>query len=331
MSKRDYYDVLGISKNATDKEIKSAYRKLAKKYHPDTAGGDEKSKKKFEEIGEAYSVLSDPEKRKLYDSYGFAAFDNGGDASSSGGKTSYNNSGFDGYRTYYSNFSTDSGDINDIFGDLFGGMFGGARSSKKGSYFHFDSDDYGDDSFWTRESPYNSYSQKSLDVSSNIDVSFDDAALGAQKRIQIHKENGQIATLQVKIPAGIEDGKSIRLKGKGNSNGNLSGDLYLKVHIMPKEGFERRGIDVYTVAKVPFTTAVFGGEIKVETLYGSVMCKVPKGMQSGAKIRLKGKGIPSMEQKEKIGDHYVTIEVIVPRNLSKEACQKLREFEKIAG
>ncbi|WP_027204592.1 DnaJ C-terminal domain-containing protein [Butyrivibrio fibrisolvens] len=341
MAKRDYYDVLGVSKNATDKEIKSAYRKLAKKYHPDTAGSDEQSKKKFEEIGEAYAVLSDPEKRKLYDTYGFAAFENGGPQGDSN-NSSY--SGFSGNGRYYTHFTNDPGDMDDIFGDLFGSMFGGARSSGKRS-FHFNkgpfsysnedegyyNDAYSGGSYYEGSSPFEGADTGMLDIHSNIDVSFDDAAFGAERRLQITEGDGKTVTLQVKIPAGIEDGKSIRLKGKGNRMGRKSGDLYLKVHILPKDGFERKGSDVYTIARVPFTTAVFGGEVMVDTLYGQVMCKVPAGMQSGGKIRLKNKGVPVMGHKDRSGDQYVTIEVIVPKNLSNQACQKLKEFEKLAG
>lgn len=327
MAKRDYYEVLGVSKNATDKEIKAAYRKLAKKYHPDTAGSDESSKKKFEEIGEAYAVLSDPEKKKLYDAYGFDGLENGGP---SGDAYGGGFSGSDGYRQYYTHFSGNPGDMDDIFGDIFGSMFGGGRSSGK-RHFHFNSDDIGSGAYYTEDSPFGAQDDAVLDIHSDIDVSFDDAVFGAERRLTLQEEGGKTVTLQVHIPAGIEDGKSIRLKGKGNRMGHRTGDLYLKVHVLPKEGFERKGADVYTVARVPFTTAVFGGEIKVDTVYGQVMCQVPAGMQSGGKIRLKNKGVPVMGHKDKNGDHYVTIEVIVPRNLTKQASQKLREFEKLAG
>lgn len=341
MTKRDYYDVLGVSKSATDKEIKTAYRKLAKKYHPDTAGGDETSKTKFEEISEAYAILSDPEKKKLYDTYGFAAFENGGPQSTDN-ESSY--SGFGDNGRYYAHFTHDPGDMDDIFGDLFGSMFGGSRASGKKA-FHFNNgsfnhssagydyynDMYGSGSSYEDNSPFEGTDSGMLDIHSDIDVSFDDAAFGAERRLQILEDGGKTVTLQVKIPAGIEDGKSIRLKGKGNSMGRRTGDLYLKVHVLPKEGFERKGSDIYTVARVPFTTAVFGGEVMVDTLYGQVMCKVPAGMQSGGKIRLKNKGVPVMGHKNQSGDQYVTIEVIVPRNLSKQASQKLKEFEKLAG
>lgn len=328
-TKRDLYEVLGISKSASEKEIKSAYRKLAKKYHPDTNPGDADAKKKFEEIGEAYAVLSDPEKKKMYDTYGSAAFDEGAGASGASGFGGFGQGGHaytsaDGSTTYYSNFDGNFGDMGDMFGDLFGDMFrgsaGGKNSQGSRQRVHFDYDD-----------PYSGTSAASLDIHSDINISFDDAAFGADRRIQLREGNGEITTLQVHIPAGMEDGKSIRLKGKGNSAGSRTGDLYLKVHVEPKEGYERKGADIYTIAKVPFTTAVFGGEVEVDTLYGKVMCKVPAGMQSGTKIRLKNKGVPVMGHKDKSGDQFVTIEIIVPKHLSSEAKEKLREFEKLAG
>ena len=138
-------------------------------------------------------------------------------------------------------------------------------------------------------------------------------------------------TLQVHVPAGIENGKSIRLKGKGNPgfNGGEAGDLLLKVNIQPKPGYERNGMDVYTTTEIPFTTAVFGGEAKVSTLYGDVICRIPEGAQTGRKIRLKGKGIVSMKNPSVHGDQYVTIRIQVPQNLCPEAKEKLREFQQV--
>lgn len=143
--------------------------------------------------------------------------------------------------------------------------------------------------------------------------------------------NGVIQTLKVHVPAGIEDGKSIRLKGKGNPgfNGGPAGDLFLKVNVASKPGFERKGMDIYTTANIPFTTAVFGGEAKVTTLYGDVICKIPEGTQSGRKIRLKGKGIVSMKDSAVHGNQYVTVQIQVPQNLSPEAKEKLREFQQV--
>ena len=174
---------------------------------------------------------------------------------------------------------------------------------------------------------------KGSDLHSEVTVSFEDAAFGCDKMLRLSDPsgNGAVQTLKVHIPAGIEDGKSIRLKGKGNPgfNGGPAGDLFLKVNITSKNGFERKGMDVYTTTEIPFTTAVFGGEAKVSTLYGDVICKIPEGAQTGRKIRLRGKGIVSMKDPAVHGDQYVTIRIQVPQNLSPEAKEKLREFQQV--
>ena len=291
MGKRDYYDVLGVQKNADENEIKRAYRKLAKKYHPDANGDDKYAEQQFKEITEAYNVLSDSEKKKLYDQYGFAAFDG-----SMGAK--YEQGGFDfgkgGRYTEY-HYSSDDSIFDDIFGDFFG-----KHTSRKGR-----------------------------DAESNITISFEEAAFGCTKRISF--EGGQKNTVEVWIPAGIDEGQSVRLKGKGHpgSMGMPAGDLYLKVHIMDKPGYERRGMDVYTTENIPYTTAVLGGEVIFHTLYGEVKCKIPAGTQSGSKIRLKQKGIVSMKDSSVHGDAYVTIQIKVPRNVTQRERDMLRELEHI--
>ena len=174
---------------------------------------------------------------------------------------------------------------------------------------------------------------KGEDLHADVMVSFDEAAVLSEKLIHIGTQDGsgQVQSLQVHIPAGIEDGKSIRLKGKGNPgfNGGPAGDLFLKVNITSKNGFERKGMDVYTTTEIPFTTAVFGGEAKVSTLYGDVICKIPEGAQTGRKIRLRGKGIVSMKDPAVHGDQYVTLRIQVPQDLSLQAKEKLREFQQI--
>lgn len=291
MGKRDYYDVLGIPKNADEKEIKRAYRKLAKKYHPDANGDDKYAEQQFKEITEAYNVLSDSEKKKLYDQFGFAAFDGSMGAEQA-------QSGFDfgrgGHYTEYHYSSNDDSIFDDIFGDFFG-----KRTGRKGR-----------------------------DIESNITISFEEAAFGCTKRLSF--EGGQ-NTVEVKIPAGIDEGQSVRLKGKGHpgSMGMPAGDLFLKVHIMEKPGYERRGMDVYTTENIPYTTAVLGGEVIFHTLYGEVKCKVPSGTQSGSKIRLKQKGIVSMKDSSVHGDAYVTIQIKVPRSITPRERDMLRELEHV--
>ena len=291
-TKRDYYDVLGISRDADAAAIKRAYRKLAKKYHPDSNPGDKTAEQMFKDVNEAYDVLSDPKKKKLYDQFGHAAFD--GSAGAGGGSRSYH------------------------FGGGFGDGFSGGNSG------------FGDGFSGTGSS----FGGRGSDLHADITVSFDEAALGGDKVINLSDPSapGRTQSLQVHIPAGIDDGQSIRLRGKGQMGRNgQAGDLLLKVKIAEKPGFERKGMDVYTTVNVPFSTAVLGGEAKVHTLYGDVICKVREGTQSGSKIRLRGKGIVSMKNPQVHGDHYVTVQVQVPRNITPEARRKLHEFEQACG
>ena len=216
--------------------------------------------------------------------------------------------------------------MDDIFGDIFGDMFHGRSSSGFGGQEFKQS--YGSGFVG------GSFKGKVHDLHAEIRVSFEDAAFGCEKVINLSSGQGTPAqSLKVRVPAGIEDGKSIRLRGKGGPgmNGGEAGDLLLKIHVDEKPGYERKGMDVYTTISVPFTTAVFGGEAIVNTLKGSVKCKIPVGIQSGSKIRLRGKGIVSMKDPSVHGDMYAAVQIQVPRNLSPEAKQKLREFEKIVA
>ncbi|MDO4650569.1 MAG: J domain-containing protein [Eubacteriales bacterium] len=307
MATKDYYGILGISKGATDKEIKSAFRKMAKQYHPDTNPDNPEAEKKFKEVNEAYAILSDPEKKKLYDQYGSAAFEEGFGQGGQG----FGGFGNGGYQEFH--FNGDG--MGDIFGDLFGGMFGGRGGA--GGY----SGGFGQGQ---------RRAAKGKDITSEVTVTFEDAVYGCNKRIQFRDENYKTQSLEIHIPAGIEEGKKIRLKGKGSpSPSGQPGDLFLIVHIAPKAGFERKGMDIYTTESIPFTTAVFGGELVVNTLYGKVVCAVKAGTQSGSKIRLRGKGVVSMKDSTQKGDQYVTIQIKVPRDLDPEAAAKLREYEEI--
>ena len=173
------------------------------------------------------------------------------------------------------------------------------------------------------------YSSKGSDVQAEIHVTFDEAAFGGKKLIHLQDSTGAVQSYEVNIPAGIETGKSIRLRGKGSPgvSGGEAGDLLLKVTVDEKPGFRREGMDVYTTVQVPFTTAVFGGEVKIRTLTGEVLCKIKPGTQSGTKIRLKGKGIVSLSNSSVHGDQYAVVEIAVPKNLDPEARQKLKEFE----
>ena len=303
-TKRDYYEVLGVSKTADAAAIKKAYRKLAKKYHPDTNAGDPVAEEKLKEVNEAYDVLGDEKKKKLYDTYGFAAFQEGFNEEAArqyqeqfknGG--GFGTDGFGGfgngtfhYSTGGSGFGTGDfgsfGGDEDIFDNLFGQYFKGQKGSGRGSRAN--------------------YRSKGQDVESGITISFDEAMHGCDK------------TFTLRDPA------------TGKSDGE-SGDLYLKVTVQEKPGWERKGQDLYTTVNIPYTTAALGGEIRVPTLYGDVMCKVKEGTQSGSKIRLKGKGVVSMKDKNAHGDQYVVIQIQVPRNLTPAAKEKLQEYKKVSG
>ena len=331
-AKRDYYDVLGISRSADKSTIKRAYRKLAKKYHPDTNAGNAQAEEKFKEATEAYNVLSDPEKKKLYDQFGHAAFD--GSAGAGGSETSgYGNGQGGGTYSYtgpngsFHEYHFEGGDMDDILKNIFGSGFQeGAGSSFHG--FGGFGNDFGSHGFGGG----GSFRQDGSDVTAEIDVTFDEAAFGGDKVIRLSDTQGSNAagkSLKVHIPAGISDGKSIRLRGKGmpGLSGGKAGDLLLKVRVGKRPGFERKDMDVYSTVTIPFTTAVLGGEAVVQTLTGRVVCKINPGTQSGTKIRLKGKGIVSMKDAGRYGDQYVTVQIDVPKNLSNEAKKKLKEFE----
>lgn len=334
-TKRDYYEVLGVSKSADAAAIKKAYRKLAKKYHPDTNAGDPVAEEKLKEVNEAYDVLGDEKKKKLYDTYGFAAFQEGFNeeaarqyqeqAKNGGFRYSGGTGGFGGfgngtfhYSTGGSGFGTGSFDgfgEEDIFDNLFGQYFKGQKGTGRGG-------------------GRAAYQSKGQDVESGITISFDEAMHGCDKTFTLRDPaTGKSESVQVHIPAGIDTGKSIRLKGKGaeGMSGGENGDLYLKVTVQEKPGWERRGQDLYTTVNIPYTTAALGGEVRVPTLYGDVMCKVKEGTQSGSKIRLKGKGVVSMKDKNVHGDQYVVIQIQVPRTLTPAAKEKLQEYKKVSG
>lgn len=313
--KRDYYEILGVSRNADEAAIKKAYRKIAKKYHPDTNAGNSQAAEKFKEATEAYTVLTDPEKRKLYDRYGHVAFDSGAGAYNNAG--AYDNTGGYGYREYH----FEDGDMDDILKNIFGGGFSGG---------HFSGSGFGNSGYRQSGFGRQNYGQNGSDLQAEITVTFDEAVFGCEKVVNLSGMSpGAGKSLKVHIPAGIDTGKTIRLRGKGmpGIGGGKPGDLLLKVTVGSRPGFERKGQDVYSSVYIPFSTAVFGGETLVQTLYGNVMCKIQPGTQSGTKIRLKGKGIVSMKNSKERGDQYVTVQIQVPKNVSEEAGKKLREFE----
>ena len=338
---KDLYAILGVDRSADDKKLKSAYRKLAKKYHPDANPGDKNAEQKFKDVGEAYAILSDPEKRKLYDTYGYAAFDGtggptGGAGAGGPGGYQYYSSGGNGYQSFHFSGQDAEDLFRSMFGDIFGSSsgrsgYGGSRYSGGSGFSGFGFGDFGDDTFAGGGGRQASRRQ-SRDMTSSLTVSFRDAALGATKRIQLQDPSApgnkaNLTTLEVKIPAGIEEGKKIRLRGRGMAGADgKKGDLLIEIHIDPDSEYTRDGLDLYTFAKIPYATAVLGGEAMLPTLHGSVKCKIPAGIQSGSKIRLKEKGIHTTGRSPKKGDEYVEIRIAVPRNISPQAKKKLEEY-----
>jgi len=315
MEFKDYYQTLGVSKTASEKEIKQAYRKLARKHHPDVNPGDKTAESRFKEINEAYEVLGDPDKRKKYDELGAnwrmyeqaqqqgAGFPGGGNPSA-GGAWNINVGGPGGYRTMTEEEMHELFGNEDPFSDFFRTFFGGggpregAGRARQG------------------RAPR---TQKGRDIEHEVELTLEEAYHGATRRISI-KQGGHARSVDVRIPVGVKDGSRVRAAGEGESgsNGGASGDLYLRVRIRPHPVFERKGVDLHTTVAVPVTTAVLGGEAQVPTITGSVRLKIPETTQSGQVFRLKGHGMPTVGKPDERGDLYATVEVQLPRSLTKE-------------
>ena len=358
-TKRDYYEVLGVPKDADEAALKKAYRVLAKKYHPDANPGDKEAEAKFKEASEAYSVLSDPEKRRKYDQFGHAAFEGG--AGGAGG---------------YGGFDFNGADMVDIFGDIFGDFFGGGRSA------------YGRSS----NGP-----MRGANLRTGVRITFEEAIFGCEKEIELTLKDecpkchgtgakpgtspvtcpkcngkgkivytqqsffGQVQNvqtcpdcrgtgkivkekcpdcygtgyisskkkIQVKIPAGIDNGQSIRIAGKGEpgTNGGERGDLLVEVTVSRSPVFMRQETSIFSTVPISFATAALGGPIKIKTVDGEVEYEVKPGTQTDTKVRLRGKGVPSLRNKNIRGDHYVTLVVTVPEKLTEEQKEALKRFD----
>jgi len=290
MAQVDYYKALGVEKGASAEEIKKAFRKLAVKYHPDRNPDNKSAEDKFKEINEAYAVLSDPEKKQQYDTFG-----------SSGFHQQYSQEdifrGFDFGNAYKDmGGGVGGGGTDDLFSRLFGGAFG--RGGGRGGF---------------RQGP-----MRGADHEMELTVTFRDAAQGAEKQIAFRR-NGQREELKVKIPAGVDNGSKIRISGKGaqGEGGGPTGDLFLIIHVLPDSVFTREGGDLFVERSIPFSAACLGVSLDVPTLEGDKRIKVPAGMQPGTKIRLKGCGIKSLGSNAK-GDLYVKIAVHIPESLNGE-------------
>ncbi len=292
MAEKDYYEILGVKKTATEEEIKKAYRSLAKKYHPDRNKGKE-AENKFKEISEAYAVLSDKEKREQYDRLGREAF-----AFGSGGANPF--AGFDfsqftgGGRRARGGRSTATGGFTDIFSDLFGG--GGV--------------------------PFEEIPMRGADINSELTIGFREAVLGATMDLNV---NG--SRIKVKIPEGVADGQTIRLRGKGSqgSTGGQAGDLNVLVHVRPHPFFERRGDDIYIDLPVTIGEAVNGAEIEVPTIHGPVRARIPPGTQGGQTFRLTGKGVK--KKGGGYGDEYYRVQLVLPQQISPDVADAVKKIE----
>ena len=356
--KRDYSEVLGVSKTASDDEIKKAFRTLAKKYHPDMHPGDKECEEKFKEAQEAYAVLSDAEKRKQYDQFGHAAFDGTG-----GGAGGFDFSGMD---------------MGDIFGDLFGDFFGGGSRRRandgpmKGSNLRtsvritFEEAIFGCEKeiemvlkdechtcHGTGAKPGTTpetcpkcggkgkvvFTQQSFfGTVQNVQTCPDCGGSGKiiKDKCPDCRGTGYIASkkkIQVSIPAGIDNGQSVRIREKGEPgiNGGPRGDLLVEVVVSRHPILQRQDMNIYSTAQISFAQAALGGEIRIHTVDGDVLYEVKPGTQTNTRIRLKGKGVPSLRNKSVRGDHYVDLVVQTPTGLSADAKEALRQFDALTG
>lgn len=365
-SKRDYYEVLGVSKDADDAAIKKAYRALAKKYHPDMNPGDAEAEKKFKEASEAYAVLSDAEKRRQYDQFGHAAFEGGaGGAGGAGG---------------FGGFDFNGADFGDIFGDIFGDLFGGGGR---------------------RGGRANNGPMKGANIRKSIRITFEEAVFGCKKELEVILKDpcttcggtgakpgtspetcpkcggkGQVVytsqsffgtvqnvqicpncggsgkvikekctscsgtgytsskkKIEVTIPAGIDNGQSVRIREKGEpgTNGGPRGDLLVEVNVSRHPIFQRQDMHIFSTVPISFAQAALGGDVKIQTVDGAVIYNVKPGTKTDTKVRLKGKGVPSLRNSAVRGDHYVTLVIQTPEKLSAEAKEALRRFDELSG
>ena len=362
-AKRDYYEVLGVSRDADDATLKKAYRQLAKKYHPDMNPGDAEAERKFKEASEAYAVLSDPDKRRQYDQFGHAAFEGGG-AGGAGG---------------FGGFDFSGADFSDIFGDIFGDFFGGGRRSGR-----------------TSNGP-----MKGMNIRKGVRITFEEAVFGCEKEIEIVLKDpcekcqgtgakprtspetcprcggrGQVVytsqsffgtvqnvqtcpdchgsgkiirekcpdcagtgyisskkTIQVSIPAGIDNGQSVRIRDKGEpgTNGGPRGDLLVEVTVSRHPIFQRQDMNIFSTAPISFAQAALGGDVRIKTVDGEVIYTVKPGTKTDTKVRLKGKGVPSVRNPKVRGDQYVTLVIQTPEKLSPEAKEALKRFDALSG
>lgn len=314
---RDYYKILGVSKNASKEDIKKAYRSLARKYHPDLNPDDKMAEEKFKELQEAHEVLSDEEKRKTYDMFGSAEF-------RPGGQTTWRRAGDPGGSSYqYTYSSKDFPGFEDIFKDIFG--FRGDPRARRGAGRGAGGTFRDIFSYASREKP-----TKGKDLEYQIEIDFNTAIEGGVRDISISRQklnNVITEKLSVKIPAGVATGSKIRVQGKGESGGKGDkGDLYLRIKVKPHPIFKRKQDDIYLELPITYYEAALGKQVDVPTIDGTAKVSIPSGVQNGTKLRLKGKGVQNVKTKAR-GNQYVEIKIVMPDNI-KESDKEL--FEKLA-
>jgi DnaJ-class molecular chaperone len=304
---KDYYTTLGVAKTATDKDIKQAFRKLARKFHPDVNPGDKGAEAKFKELNEANEVLSDPQKRKKYDELGanWRAYENAPPgARPSGGGSPFGGAG--GFRTM----------TEEEMSDMFGG--GGADSPFSDFFTTFFGGMGGEPSTGARGGRARPRARKGQDVEHAFELDLEDAIRGSVHKLQL-RHDGQARTVEVRIPAGVTDGSRVRVAGEGGrgTGSAASGDLFLRVQLKPHPVFEVKGRDVYTRARVAIPVAVLGGEVDVVTPDAKTLrLKIPPGTQSNQRFRLRGHGMPSVGKPDERGDLYANVDVDVPKTLT---------------
>ena len=288
MAKQDYYTVLGVRRDASAKEIKQAYRRLARKYHPDVNPGDAKAEQKFKEISEAYSVLENPDSRKKYDQFGHNAFAGGPQGA---------------YTENLRDFFSGRGGFTESFGSLFEDFFGGGKQHA------------------------HTAGRRGKDIEQTVEISFENAMRGATIQVQVPRPHGNVERLQVKIPPGVDNGSKIRLTGKGETrhNGTPGGDLYIVTRVRAHAFFSRDGHDIMCELPVTLDEVLFGAKVKVPTIDGTTTMTIPAGTQNGRTFRLRGKGAPHLKGNGQ-GDQYVKVSVVLPEHLDDRSRDLMEEF-----
>jgi DnaJ-class molecular chaperone len=311
MEYKDYYKILGVPRSASEKDIKAAFRKLARKHHPDMNKGDATAEARFKEINEANAVLSDPEKRRQYDALGpdWEGFRPGGGAGPRPG----------GGRVHVDFGGQDVSGFSDFFRTIFGGGFG-ARAGG-GGFEGVDVEEMFGRSA-RRAAPVGE------DIEGEVELTLDEVLNGTTRSVRVGDARAA-RTVEVKIPPGVREGSRVRAAGEGGGDGKDRGDLYLRVHIAPHPHLERKGDDLQTNVSVPLTTAVLGGEVEVPTLEGPVGIKIPPGSRPGRILRLRGKGLPRLEARGERGDLLAVLGVDLPQNLTPRELEIFEELRRL--